>query len=82
MVNLDVSDRGPGLPEEELENIFLPFYRVDDARQRDTGGFGVGLAIAERAVRMHHGEVKARNNPEGGLIVSLRLPCAGNKSLV
>ena len=82
MVNLDVSDRGPGLPEEELENIFLPFYRVDDARQRDTGGFGVGLAIAERAVRMHHGEVKARNRPEGGLIVSLRLPCAGNKSLV
>ena len=82
MVNLDVSDEGPGLPEEELENIFLPFYRVDDARQRDTGGFGVGLAIAERAVRMHHGEVKARNRPEGGLIVSLRLPCAGNKSLV
>lgn len=82
MVNLDVSDQGPGLPEGELENIFLPFYRVDDARQRDTGGFGVGLAIAERAVRMHHGEVKARNRPEGGLIVSLRLPCAGNKSLV
>jgi two-component system, OmpR family, sensor histidine kinase CpxA len=82
MVNLDVSDCGPGLPEMELENIFLPFYRVDDARQRDTGGFGVGLAIAERAVRMHHGEVKAHNRPEGGLIVSLRLPCAGAKSLV
>ena len=82
MVNLDVSDCGPGIPEAELENIFLPFYRIDDARQRDTGGFGVGLAIAERAVRMHHGEVKARNRPEGGLIVSLRLPCAGAKSLV
>ena len=75
MVNLDVSDSGPGLPEKELENIFRPFYRVDDARQHDTGGFGVGLAIAERAVRMHHGEVRARNRPEGGLTISLSLPC-------
>jgi two-component system sensor histidine kinase CpxA len=75
MVILDVSDCGPGLPENELENVFRPFYRVDDARQRDTGGFGVGLAIAERAVLLHHGEVSARNRPEGGLIVSVRLPC-------
>ncbi len=74
-VTLDVSDSGPGLPESELENIFRPFYRVDDARQRDTGGFGVGLAIADRAVRLHHGEVRARNRPEGGLIISLSLPC-------
>ena len=75
MVTLEVSDSGPGLPEKELENIFLPFYRVDDARQRDTGGFGVGLAIADRAVRLHHGEVRARNRPDGGLIISLTLPC-------
>jgi two-component system, OmpR family, sensor histidine kinase CpxA len=75
MVILDVSDDGPGLPENELENIFRPFYRVDDARERDTGGFGVGLAIAERAVRLHHGEVRARNRSDGGLVVSLSLPC-------
>jgi two-component system, OmpR family, sensor histidine kinase CpxA len=75
MVMLEVSDSGPGLPEKELENIFRPFYRADDARQRDTGGFGVGLAIADRAVRLHHGEVRARNRPEGGLIISLTLPC-------
>jgi two-component system sensor histidine kinase CpxA len=75
MVTLDVSDCGPGLPEAELENIFRPFYRVDHARQIDTGGFGVGLAIADRAVRLHHGEVRARNRPEGGLIVSMMLPC-------
>jgi two-component system, OmpR family, sensor histidine kinase CpxA len=75
MVTLEVGDAGPGLPEKELKNIFLPFYRVDDARQRDTGGFGVGLAIADRAVRLHHGEVRARNRPEGGLIISLTLPC-------
>jgi two-component system, OmpR family, sensor histidine kinase CpxA len=74
-VTLEVSDSGPGIPEKELENIFLPFYRVDDARQRDTGGFGVGLAIADRAVRLHHGEVRARNRPGGGLIISLTLPC-------
>jgi two-component system, OmpR family, sensor histidine kinase CpxA len=75
MVTLDVADSGPGIPETELENIFRPFYRVDPARQPDTGGFGVGLAIADRAVRLHHGEVRARNRPEGGLTVSLSLPC-------
>jgi two-component system, OmpR family, sensor histidine kinase CpxA len=75
MVTLDVSDSGPGIPETELENVFRPFYRVDTARQQDTGGFGVGLAIADRAVRLHHGEVRARNRPEGGLTISLSLPC-------
>jgi two-component system sensor histidine kinase CpxA len=82
MVILDVSDRGPGLPENELENIFRPFYRADDARQRDTGGFGVGLAIANRVVRLHHGEVWARNRPDGGLVVSLKLPCQRVESAV
>ena len=75
MVTLDVADSGPGIPETELENIFRPFYRVDDCAAADTGGFGVGLAIADRAVRLHHGEVRARNRPEGGLIISLSLPC-------
>ena len=75
MATLDVADSGPGIPETELENVFRPFYRVDTSRQQDTGGFGVGLAIADRAVRLHHGEVRARNRPEGGLIISLSLPC-------
>ena len=75
MVVLDVSDCGPGVPENELDNSFRPFYRVDDVRQLDTGGFGVGLAIADRAVRRHHGELRARNRPQGGLTVSLKLPC-------
>ncbi len=79
-VVLDVSDCGPGVPENELDNIFRPFYRVDDARQLDTGGFGVGLAIADRAVRLHHGELRAHNRPQGGLIVSLRLPCRKSES--
>ncbi|HEY4048237.1 MAG TPA: ATP-binding protein [Acidobacteriaceae bacterium] len=72
---LQVSDRGPGLPEGELRNVFQPFYRVDDARQRNTGGFGVGLALTERAVRLHHGEVRAQNRQGGGLTIVLRLPC-------
>ena len=72
---LKVRDQGPGIPEDELGNIFRPFYRIDNARQRNTGGFGVGLALTERAVRLHHGEVGAANRPGGGLIVTLRIPC-------
>ena len=75
MVILDICDDGPGIPEAEIKSIFLPFYRVDGARQRDTGGFGVGLAIAERAVRLHRGEIIAQNRAAGGLMVTLKLPC-------
>jgi len=71
-----VADSGPGVPEEALETMFRPFYRVDDARGRETGGAGLGLAITERAVRLHGGTVKAWNRPEGGLIVEIRLPRA------
>jgi two-component system sensor histidine kinase CpxA len=79
-VTLDISDDGPGVPESELQHIFRPFYRLDNARERDTGGFGVGLAIADRAIRLHHGEVRAANRAKGGLVVSLRLPCQVNQS--
>ncbi|HEX3942203.1 MAG TPA: ATP-binding protein [Acidobacteriaceae bacterium] len=72
---LEVSDQGPGIPETEINNIFLPFYRVDSARQRDTGGFGVGLALTQRAVRLHYGDVQAHNRPGGGLTVILKIPC-------
>ena len=74
-VTLEIGDDGPGVPESELQQIFRPFYRLDHARERDTGGFGVGLAIADRAIRLHHGEVRAYNRARGGLVVSLRLPC-------
>ncbi|MBN1141665.1 MAG: HAMP domain-containing protein [Deltaproteobacteria bacterium] len=71
---LTVRDHGPGVPEEDLEKIFQPFYRVADARDRQSGGTGIGLAITERAVRLHGGSVKAANHPEGGLVVKIRLP--------
>jgi len=68
-----VSDRGPGVPAAELSNIFQPFYRVADARDRQSGGVGLGLAIAERVARVHGGRVHAENRTGGGLEVVLRL---------
>ncbi len=69
-----VVDHGPGVPQESLDKLFRPFYRLDDARGRQTGGVGLGLAITERAVRLHGGTVRACNRPEGGLMVEIRLP--------
>lgn len=71
---LKVNDSGPGVPPDAIEKLFEPFYRLDDARGRQTGGVGLGLAITERAVRFHGGKVSARNRPEGGLQVEIRLP--------
>ena len=71
-----VRDHGPGVPPEALEKIFKPFYRVESARDRNTGGTGLGLAIGRRAVRIHGGSIAARNHPEGGLEVEIRLPAA------
>ena len=73
---LRVSDSGPGVPVDALAKLFEPFYRLDDARGRQTGGVGLGLAITERAVRFHGGKVAAFNRPEGGLTVEIRLPLA------
>jgi two-component system sensor histidine kinase CpxA len=69
-----IVDSGPGVPEEALDKLFRPFYRIDDARGRQTGGAGLGLAITERAVRLHGGTVKASNRPTGGLQMEIRLP--------
>jgi two-component system sensor histidine kinase CpxA len=71
---LRVSDSGPGVPKDALLKMFEPFYRLDDARGRQTGGVGLGLAITERAVRFHGGRVSAHNRSEGGLRVEIRLP--------
>jgi signal transduction histidine kinase len=69
-----VTDSGPGVPEEALEKLFQPFYRLDDARGRQTGGVGLGLAITDRAIRLHGGTVRASNRPGGGLMVEIRIP--------
>ncbi len=73
-VEVTVSDQGPGVPEKDLALIFEPFYRVGAARDRAGGGEGLGLAIAARAVALHHGAIEARNQESGGLVVSVILP--------
>jgi two-component system sensor histidine kinase CpxA len=72
-VIIRVRDHGSGVPERELEKLFRPFYRLDVAREH-TGGVGLGLTIAERAVKLHGGSIRASNAPTGGLILELRLP--------
>lgn len=72
-----VRDHGEGVPEDALESIFRPFYRVADSRERSSGGTGLGLSIAAKAVSLHGGQVKAENSPTGGLLVELRFPLNG-----
>jgi two-component system, OmpR family, sensor histidine kinase CpxA len=73
-IEIIVRDHGPGVPASALNEIFRPFYRVDEARDREAGGVGLGLAIAERAVTLHGGTIKAANASGDGLIVTISLP--------
>jgi two-component system response regulator BaeR len=73
-VQIRVQDQGPGVPRKDLHNLFRPFYRVSHARERQTGGAGLGLTIAERALRLHGGGIAADNLPEGGLMITITLP--------
>jgi two-component system sensor histidine kinase CpxA len=75
-VTIRVRDHGPGVPQEHLEKLFKPFFRVADARERDSGGTGIGLAIARQAVLLHGGSITADNDPQGGLVVTITLPVA------
>jgi two-component system osmolarity sensor histidine kinase EnvZ len=69
-----VDDDGPGIPLKERENVFKPFYRLDQARNLDKGGVGLGLNIAKDSVRSHGGQIYLRTSPLGGLRVVIRLP--------
>ena len=71
---IEVRDHGPGVPKNELANIFHPFYRLGPVHQRHNGGAGLGLAIAERAVRLHGGSIAVANAPGGGLLMTIRIP--------
>jgi two-component system sensor histidine kinase CpxA len=73
-ITVTVRDHGPGVPEEALFNLFRPFYRVGDSRDRQAGGTGLGLSITERAIKLHGGAVQASHASDGGLIIDLRLP--------
>jgi len=71
---ITIRDHGPGVPEAMLPRLFEPFVRVGDARDRASGGYGLGLAIAQKAVHLHGGEVVARNEPAGGFSIVIVLP--------
>ncbi len=73
-VHITVRDFGSGVPDNELEKIFEPFYRVQESRDRSSGGHGLGLSIAANAVGRHGGSIVARNADDGGLIVTISLP--------
>ncbi|SPH18258.1 Osmolarity sensor protein EnvZ [Defluviimonas aquaemixtae] len=74
MIELCVRDRGPGIPEAEQERVFEPFYRIEKSRSRDTGGAGLGLAIARTIIHGHGGSIELANRTGGGLEVRIRLP--------
>jgi signal transduction histidine kinase len=78
-VRIAVRDAGPGVPDAELERIFEPFYRVDASRDAAAGGIGLGLAIARRAIEVHHGTVAAEN-AHPGLRVTIALPMSARKA--
>jgi two-component system sensor histidine kinase CpxA len=73
-IQITIEDSGPGIPEDKLAHIFDPFFRVDDSRTQRTGGFGLGLAIAKRAIFLHKGHIVASNLPHGGLKVVVVIP--------
>lgn len=73
-VEITVRDFGKDMEEEKLKDLFRPFYRAEEARERKNGGVGLGLAITERAVHAHNGEITAQNAVSGSLTVEIRMP--------
>lgn len=73
-LRIAVRDRGPGIPPEELERVFEPYYRLESSRNRASGGTGLGLSIARNIARWHGGNIRLDNAPGGGLVAELRLP--------
>lgn len=73
-VLVTITDNGIGIPEEEVSQIFKPFYKVDKARNRKIGGNGIGLSIVKRIVDLHHGEIEVSSRPGGGTTFSIKLP--------
>lgn len=71
---LRIRDHGPGIPENEQEKVFEPFYRLEGSRNRETGGTGLGLTIVRNIVEIHGGTITLKNPPEGGLEATVKLP--------
>jgi two-component system osmolarity sensor histidine kinase EnvZ len=73
-LTITVDDDGPGIPEDQRDEVFKPFVRLDEARNIDEGGTGLGLAIARDIARSHGGEVMLGDSPLGGLRAAVRVP--------
>jgi two-component system osmolarity sensor histidine kinase EnvZ len=73
-VDIIIDDDGPGIPEESREDVFKPFFRIEESRNSETGGVGLGLSIARDVVRGHGGDIKLDTSPVGGLRARIRLP--------
>ena len=71
---ITIADDGPGVPEEELERVFDPFYRLEASRSRETGGTGLGLTVARTVIRAHGGDVRLHNLQPSGLCATVTLP--------
>jgi len=74
ILSIIVDDDGPGVPAEAREDVFKPFFRLDDARNLDQSGTGLGLSIARDIARAHGGDVKLADSPLGGLRAEIRIP--------
>ncbi len=73
-VLIKVKDSGPGIPEEFLERIFEPFFRIESIENRSFSGIGLGLFLCKRIAEAHQGELEACNHPQGGSVFTMRLP--------
>lgn len=73
-VFIEIHDNGPGIPEQDMEKVFTPFYRVDNSRNRDSGGIGLGMSISRDIIFRHGGSVTLHNSYLGGVLVIIRLP--------
>ncbi|WP_455210853.1 ATP-binding protein [Kaarinaea lacus] len=73
-ISISVSDDGPGIPVEEQEHVFSPFFRLEKSRNRETGGTGLGLAVARTVIRQHGGDIQLTNQDPSGLLVTITFP--------
>ena len=74
LVTITIDDDGPGISEENRERIFEPFVRLEHSRNRDTGGIGLGMAIARNIIHAHGGDIRLENRTEGGLRINVKIP--------
>jgi two-component system osmolarity sensor histidine kinase EnvZ len=73
-LNIIISDNGPGIPEDSMDQVFRPFFRLDQARNAETGGTGLGLSVARDVARGHGGDIYLSKGAQGGLEATVSVP--------